>query len=94
MGSGLPNNPVQAVAAYAQTSATGRFQEYTADWFDYIDENDGKMPHTPLLDFGLVNKTKVALFAGLFDSTCPLTVAKWQKDMLGENIAEFNVTPW
>ena len=30
----LINNPIQSVAAYAQTSQTGRFQEYTADWFE------------------------------------------------------------
>lgn len=33
----LLNNPIQAVAAYAQTSLTGRFQEYTDDWFDSED---------------------------------------------------------
>ena len=31
----MTDNPIQTVAAYSQTSATGRFQEYTADWFEF-----------------------------------------------------------
>jgi len=71
----LPNNPVQAMAAYAQTALTGRFQKYNPDWFSYVEENDGAYPKTELMDFGLINKSQVALYIGLFDDTCPLTVA-------------------
>ena len=68
---GLENNPIQAVAAYAQTSLTGRFQEYTADWFEY-EGYPNKYAKTQLMDFALVNNMKVAMYVGLFDDTCPL----------------------
>ena len=45
---GLPNNPIQACAAYAQTSLSQRFQKYNDDWFNETN------PKTALLDFGLV----------------------------------------
>ena len=91
----LANNPIQAVAAYAQTSLTNRFQKYTDDWFDYMGSNNGAMPHTELLDFGLIKKTKVALYAGLFDDTCPLTTAVDIHTQLGENnVAKWTVAPW
>lgn len=91
----LPNNPVQALAAYAQTSLTGRFQKYDPDWFSYLDEHDGAYPKTELMDFGLVNTSQVALYIGLFDNTCPLTVASEIATQLGEaSLAHYVVAPW
>lgn len=69
MTGSLANNPIQACAAYAQTSLAGRFQQYTPDWFE---EDNPKMP---MMDFGLVKQTKVAMFVGLWDNTCPLPKA-------------------
>ena len=66
---GLKNNPIQAVAAYAQTAFSERFQTYTKDWFKYVDEND-TYPKTELMDFGLVKKMQIAMYIGLFDNTC------------------------
>ena len=53
------------------------------------------MPHTDLMDFGLVNKSKVALYVGLFDTTCPLTTAVEIREQLGEDtVAHYVVAPW
>ena len=60
------------MAAYAQTSLTSRFQEYTTNWFDY-EGYPNQYPKTNLMDFALVQKMKVAMYVGLFDDTCPLT---------------------
>ena len=87
----LHNNPVQALAAYAQTSLTNRFQEYTDDWLTYpgYPESYAK---TPLLDIGLTEKTKISMMVGLFDNTCPLTVSEQIKNNLGPGtIAEYMV---
>jgi len=74
---------------------TNRFQEYTDDWFDYMDANEGAMPHTELMDFGLVKKSKVAMYVGLFDDTCPLTTSADIRTQLGEDtVAKFVVAPW
>ena len=43
----LPNNPLQAIEAYAQASVSGRFQKYTDTWFD-----EEAYPKTELMDFG------------------------------------------
>ena len=67
----LANNPLQAVAAYAQTSLSNRFQRFNPNWFS----EPGKVPKSDLMDFGRVKKMKVAMYVGLFDDTCPLTVA-------------------
>ena len=67
---GLESIPIQDTAAYAQASLSGRFQEYTETWFE-----DGENSRTKLIDYGLVKETKVAMFAGLFDDTCPLPFA-------------------
>lgn len=72
---GLPNNPIAAIAAYAQTSLTERFQEYTPDWFQFINEH-GVYPKTKLMDFGLPTEMQVGMYVGLFDNTCPLTVSE------------------
>ena len=91
----LPNNPIQAVGAYAQTSLSDRFQKYNEDWFDYTEANDGAIPHTDLMDFGMVTKSKVAMYVGLFDDTCPLTTAVDIHTQLGENtVAKWVVAPW
>ena len=66
---GLPNNPVQAISFYAQAALSHRFSVYNPDWFEQ--EN----PKSPLLDYGLVKEMKVAMFVGLWDNTCPITVA-------------------
>ena len=85
---GLPNNPVQAVAAYAQTAISKRFGRYDPDWFEK--EN----PKSPLIDFGLVKEMKVAMFVGLWDGTCPLTMAKEQYDQMGpDTVSDWIVTP-
>lgn len=76
---GLYNVPTAAVAAYGQTSLSNRFQEYTPDWFDYINEH-GEYPKTKEMDFGLVQEMKVAMYIGLFDNTCPLTVSELQRN--------------
>lgn len=53
------------------------------------------MPKTELFDFGLVNKSKVAMYVGLFDDTCPLTVATDIYTQLGEDtVAHWVVAPW
>ena len=78
---GLKNNPVKSLVFYAQASFSDRFQEYyPGDWFA-----SDQLPHTPLLDYGLVNKMQVAFFIGLFDSTCRLPYAMDQKRMIGES---------
>ena len=46
---GLLSIPIQATAAYGQTSLSNRFQRYTDDWFKY-----DSPPRTELMDFGLV----------------------------------------
>ena len=48
---------------------------------------------TELIDFGLVTEMKVAMFAGLFDDTCPLTVAMEQKTQMGDAVAMWTVSP-
>ena len=63
----------------------GRFQQYNPNFFD---EEDPKMP---LLDFGLVQKMKVALFVGMWDNTCPLTRAQEIYEQLG---GERTVSDW
>lgn len=60
---GLPNNPTQALAAYAQTSMTYRFQNYMPDYL-YVEN-----PKSPILDYGMVKEMKVNLFVGLWDNT-------------------------
>ena len=70
----LINNPIQAVASYAQTSLTGRFQEYTDQWFEFEGYPE-QYAKTKIMDFGLVQKMKVAMYVGMFDDTCPLTQA-------------------
>ena len=77
MFDGLPNSPIQAVAAYAQTSKIGRFQQYTDDFL--TEEN----PKSPIMDYGLVKKMKVSMFVGLFDNTCPVTRAQEIYENLG-----------
>ena len=50
----LPNNPIDAIAAYAQCAEAQRFQRYyPGDWFEYK-KTHGTYPKTELLDFGLV----------------------------------------
>jgi len=85
----LKNVPLQAMAAYAQGSHMSRFQHYTPDFFDL--EN----PKMPLIDFGLIKKTKVAMFVGAWDNTCPLTVAQKIFKQLGgdKNVSEWVVSP-
>jgi len=83
--SGLPNNPTMALSAYAQVSISGRFQQPTETWFE--EEN----PKTPLMDFGMVKKMNVALFAGLWDNTCPLTETTAIYDQLG---GDRSVSTW
>ena len=73
----LPNNPIQAQAAYAQTALSGRFQRYDPDWFSEAD------PKSELMDFGLVKEMKVSLFVGLWDNTCPLTTSQEIYEQLG-----------
>ena len=60
-----------------------------------MNANGGQKPHTDLMDFGLVNKSKVALYVGLFDTTCPLTTAVEIREQLGEDtVAHYVVAPW
>ena len=87
----LENNPTQAMAAYAQTSISNRFQRYNKNWFSEPNE----VPKTELMDFGRVKKMKVAMYVGLFDDTCPLTVAQEQYTQMGpEIVANWVVAPW
>ena len=58
------------MAAYAQTSTTGRFQQYSDDFL--TEEN----PKSPIMDYGLVKKMKVSMFVGMFDNTCPVSRAQ------------------
>ena len=82
---GLPNNPIKSVASFSQKAFSKRFQEYyEGDWFAYVREH-GDTPKTPLMDFGLAQKTNVGLYIGLWDNTCPLPVAMEQRQQLGEN---------
>jgi len=74
---GLPNNPTQALAAYAQTSLTYRFQNYMPDYL--FVEN----PKSPILDYGMVKEMKVNLFVGLWDYTCPMKRAQEMYENLG-----------
>lgn len=74
---GLPNNPTQALAAYAQTSLTYRFQNYMPDYL--FVEN----PKSPILDYGMVKEMKVNLFVGLWDYTCPMKRAQEIYENLG-----------
>ena len=86
---GLKNNPVQAVNAYAQAALSERFQRYNPDWFEV--EN----PKTELMDIGAVKEMKVAMYVGLFDATCPLTVAREQHRTMGDKTSvHFKVAPW
>jgi len=81
--------PVQALSAYCQTSQTQRFQIYHDDW------NWDTPPKTELLDFGLVQKMKVAMYVGLFDRTCPVSMAETIRKQLGEDtVAHYVVAPW
>ena len=84
----LESIPIQATAAYGQTSMSNRFQQYTDTWF----EDDGKSK-TELMDFGLVKEMKVAMFAGLFDQTCRLPDAIAQKTQMGDAVAMWTVSP-
>ena len=85
----LFNVPVQALSAYCQASQTQRFQEYFDDW------NWDVPPHSSLLDFGMVKKMKVAMYVGLFDRTCPITMAEKIRKQLGEEtVAKYLVAPW
>ena len=73
----LPNNSVQACAAYAQTSLSKRFGKYNPNWFEE------KNPKSFLMDYGLVQEMKIAMFVGLWDNTCPLPVAQQIYENLG-----------
>lgn len=79
------------MAAYGQTSLSGRFQKYTDDWFDHEE-----YPKTEIGDFGAVNTMKVVQNIGLFDDTCPLSVAQEQFTTMGgdRTVAKFTVAPW
>jgi pimeloyl-ACP methyl ester carboxylesterase len=77
--------PVQAVAAFAQTSHSKRFMRYNPNWFE--EEN----PKAPLMDYGLVREMKVAMFVGLWDNTCPVTYAQQMYENFG---GEKTVTDW
>ena len=91
---GLKNNPIQAVAAYAQTSLTGRFQEYTNDWFEF-EGFPNQYAKTNLMDFALVQKMKVAMYVGLFDDTCPFTSSEWMYQQMGPaTVTHWVVAPW
>ena len=86
----LENNPIKALAAYAQTSQSGRFQRYTDDWFDYPE-----YPKTEIMDFGMAQKTQVAIYAGLFDNTCLLNQTRDQVEMMGPNqVTHYVVAPF
>ena len=78
---------------YAQTSLSGRFQKYSPDWFDYSADD---WPKTELMDFGLVEEMKVAMYVGLFDNTCQQTTAEAQYTQMGKErtVAHFVVAPW
>ena len=87
----LENNPLQALANYAQTSISSRFQRLNKNWFSEPNE----VPKSELMDFGKVKKMKVAMYVGLFDDTCPLTVAQEQYTQMGpEIVANWVVAPW
>ena len=85
----LVSLPVQDSAAYAQTSLSNRFQRYTDSWFD-----TESPPRTELMDFGLVKEMKVAMFVGLFDTTCPLPTVVAQKAQMGDTVAMWQVSPF
>ena len=74
---GLPNTPTQALASYAQTSLTYRFQNYIPDYL-YVEN-----PKSPILDYGMVKEMKVNLFVGLWDNTCPVKRAQEMYENLG-----------
>lgn len=76
----LYNIPLQLAAQYAQTSLSGRFQHYTDKWFE-----EGGNSRTELMDFGLIKEMKVAMFLGLWDSTCPLTKNVEARTQMGED---------
>ena len=86
---------MQAVAHYAQTSFSKRFQQYTDDWFVYEAEN-GTYPKTELIDYGLVMKMKVALYIGLFDDTFPLTNngEEIYRNLGPNTVSHWVVAPW
>lgn len=49
----------------------------------------------PLMDFGAVEKMKVAMYVGLFDRTCPITQAEAIRKQLGENtVSHYVVAPF
>ena len=86
--------PTQAAYAYAQFSLSGRFQQYTDTWMDYVAAN-GTYPKTELMDYGLVMKMKVAMYTGLWDDTFPLTYTDETVKSLGPNTVEsWVVAPW
>ena len=91
---GLPNNPLQAVAAYGQTAFSRRFQMYTDDWFSYIAAN-GTYPKTDEIDYGRAQNMQVAMYIGLFDDTCPLTYTMDSIAEMGPRVvAHTVVAPW
>lgn len=52
-------------------------------------------PKTKLMDFGLVEKMNVAMYVGLFDRTCPVTMAEHIRKQLGEDtVGHYVVAPW
>jgi len=47
------------------------------------------------MDIGRVEKTKVAMYVGLFDDTCPLTISEQIYTDLGPNtVAHYVVAPF
>ena len=86
----LANNPLQAVAAYGQTSLSSRFQRYNPNWFS----DPLEVPKAELMDYSLVREMKVAMYVGLFDDTCPLVKAEEQRQTMGETVAHYVVAPW
>ena len=92
----LMNNPIQAAAAYAQTSMSSRFQRYTEEkvWWGQEHYPEAKH-HSELMDYGLVKDMKVAMYVGLFDDTCPLVESQKIYEDLGEFTAfHWVVAPW
>ena len=90
----LPATPMQAVASYAQASASQRFQKYDPDWFNYIEEN-GSYPKTELLDYGMVKKMQVGMYIGLFDDSCPMIYTFESIQQMGPGtVTHTMVAPW